>query len=74
MLYTIVGGRLGADWGEVRAANNGASGPVSFLTPINSTVRSFTQGKTRKGSYAAYLDVSHPEIIEFISIRIPTGG
>ena len=31
------------------------------------------QGKTRKGSYAAYLDVSHPDIIEFLNIRIPTG-
>ena len=72
--YTIVGGGIGADWGEVRTANNGASGPVSFLTPINSIMTSFTQGKTRKGSYAAYSDVSHPEIIEFISMRIPTGG
>ena len=33
----------------------------------------YRQGKTRKGSYAAYLDVSHPDIIEFLNIRIPTG-
>lgn len=31
-------------------------------------------GNTRKGSYAAYLDVSHPDIVEFINIRNPTGG
>ena len=35
---------------------------------------SFRQGKTGKGSYAAYSDVTHPEILEFISMRIPTGG
>lgn len=33
----------------------------------------YRQGKTRKGSYAAYMDVSHPDIIEFLNIRIPTG-
>lgn len=33
----------------------------------------YRQGRTRKGSYAAYLDVSHPDIIEFLNIRIPTG-
>jgi ribonucleoside-diphosphate reductase alpha chain len=32
------------------------------------------QGRTRKGSYAAYLDVSHPDIIEFINFKVPTGG
>ena len=33
----------------------------------------YRQGKTRKGSYAAYMDVSHPDIVEFLNIRIPTG-
>jgi ribonucleoside-diphosphate reductase alpha chain len=34
----------------------------------------YKQGQTRKGSYAAYMDISHPDIIEFLNIRIPTGG
>ena len=34
----------------------------------------YRQGKTRKGSYAAYLDVSHPDIMEFLNLRVPTGG
>jgi ribonucleoside-diphosphate reductase alpha chain len=33
----------------------------------------YRQGKTRKGSYAAYIDVSHPDIMEFLTLRIPTG-
>ena len=33
----------------------------------------YRQGKTRKGSYAAYMDISHPDIMEFLQIRIPTG-
>ncbi len=31
-------------------------------------------GNTRKGSYAAYLDVSHPDVLEFLQMRLPTGG
>jgi len=34
----------------------------------------FSQGVTRRGSYAAYLDMSHPEIEEFLDVRKPTGG
>tara|TARA_R110000744_G_scaffold21316_4_gene55321 strand:- start:177 stop:1505 length:1329 start_codon:yes stop_codon:yes gene_type:complete len=34
----------------------------------------FSQGKTRRGSYAAYMDVSHPEILEFLDMRKPSGG
>ena len=31
----------------------------------------YRQGKTRKGSYAAYMNVDHPDIMEFLNIRIP---
>ena len=34
----------------------------------------FSQGVTRRGSYAAYLDISHPEVEEFLDVRKPTGG
>ena len=34
----------------------------------------FSQGKTRRGSYAVYQDISHPEIEEFIEMRKPSGG
>jgi ribonucleoside-diphosphate reductase alpha chain len=33
----------------------------------------YRQGKTRKGSYAAYMNIHHPDIMEFLNIRIPTG-
>ena len=41
---------------------------------IRSNGRSLICGNTRKGSYAAYINVSHPDIIEFINLRVPTGG
>ena len=34
----------------------------------------FSQGVTRRGSYAAYLPMNHPEIEEFLDVRKPTGG
>ena len=34
----------------------------------------FNQGVTRRGSYAAYMDISHPEIEEFINMRKESGG
>jgi len=34
----------------------------------------FNQGRTRRGSYAAYMDISHPEIEEFVAMRKTTGG
>ena len=33
----------------------------------------YRQGRTRRGSYAAYLDVSHPDILIFLEMRKPTG-
>jgi ribonucleoside-diphosphate reductase alpha chain len=41
---------------------------------IDSGMQAWKQGRTRKGSYAAYLDISHPDIVEFINIKVPTGG
>ena len=41
---------------------------------VDSQMTAYKQGKTRKGSYAAYLDCDHPDIMEFMSIKVPTGG
>jgi ribonucleoside-diphosphate reductase alpha chain len=40
---------------------------------VDSDMTAYRQGRTRKGSYAAYMDISHPDILEFINMRIPTG-
>jgi ribonucleoside-diphosphate reductase alpha chain len=46
---------------------------MPFLHTVDADMIAYRQGKTRKGSYAAYMDVSHPDIIEFLNMRIPTG-
>jgi len=71
---SIKGGGVGGHWDNVRAVSDKAPGPIPFMKVVDAEMTAYKQGKTRKGSYAAYLDVSHPDIIEFLGIRMPTGG
>ena len=70
---SIFGGGIGGHWSDVRTVSDIAPGPIPFLRTVDADMIAYRQGRTRKGSYAAYLDISHPDIIEFINIRIPTG-
>ncbi len=70
---SVMGGGVGGHWRDVRTVSDIAPGPIPFLHTVDADMIAYRQGKTRKGSYAAYLDVSHPDIIEFLNIRIPTG-
>ena len=75
-----VGGGIGGCWSGVRSvgsktsAGSESTGVVPFLKVVDAEMLAFSQGVTRRGSYAAYLDMSHPEIEEFLDIRKPTGG
>ncbi len=74
------GGGLGGYWGDVRSngvstANGSQStGSIPFMHVVDSQMLAFNQGVTRRGSYAAYMDITHPEIEEFIAMRKTTGG
>ncbi|MCF8462408.1 MAG: ribonucleoside-diphosphate reductase subunit alpha [Rickettsiaceae bacterium] len=74
------GGGIGTYWGNVRsikekiAQNGESSGIIPFLKVQDSMTLAISQGSLRRGSSAAYLDISHPEIEEFIDLRKPTGG
>ena len=75
-----MGGGIGGYWGAVRtngiATSGGSksSGAIPFMKVVDSEVLAFAQGVTRRASYAAYLDITHPEIEEFLELRKPTGG
>ena len=71
---SVKGGGVGGHWGDVRGISDKAPGPIPFLKVVDSQMTAYKQGKTRKGSYAAYLNVDHPDIIEFINFKVPTGG
>jgi len=75
-----MGGGIGGYWGHIRSQGqstskgNKTTGVIPFMHVVDSQMVAFNQGATRRGSYASYMDVSHPEIIEFIEMRKPTGG
>lgn len=75
-----VGGGIGGYWGHVRSVGSKTSkgsestGVIPFMKVVDAEMLAFSQGVTRRGSYAAYLDISHPEIEEFLDVRKPTGG
>ena len=77
---TSIGGGIGGYWGDIRSdgtktsGGSQSSGTVPFLKVVDSEIMAFSQGKTRRGSYAAYMNISHPEILEFLDIRKQSGG
>lgn len=80
MFLASMGGGIGSTIGELRSDGVGTSsgsqsnGTIPFLKVFDSLIGAVSQGKSRRGSYASYQDISHPEIEEFIEIRKPTGG
>ena len=75
-----VGGGIGGYWGDLRSVGSKTShgsestGVIPFRKVVDAEMLAFSQGVTRRGSYAAYIDISHPEIEEFLDVRKPTGG
>ena len=75
-----VGGGVGGSWSDIRSVgsktSNGSesTGVIPFIKVVDAEMLAFSQGVTRRGSYAAYLEISHPEIEEFMDVRKPTGG
>lgn len=80
MWLASFGGGLGRDWSKVREVGakvgevGQSGGIVPFLKISDSITNGVSQGALRRGSEAAYLDISHPEIEEFIDIRRNTGA
>lgn len=70
---SVKGGGVGGHWSDIRAVSDKAPGPMPFLHTVDADMVAYRQGRTRKGSYAAYMDINHPDIVEFINMRIPTG-
>lgn len=71
---SVKGGGVGGHWSSVRSVSKKAPGPIPFLKTVDADMTAYMQGVTRKGSYAAYMDISHPDIVEFMGFRKPSGG
>src|SRR5210317_1732276 len=69
---SMLGGGVGIGFG-IRAAGDKSTGVLPHLKTYDASSLAYRQGRTRRGSYAAYLDISHPDIMMFLEMRKPTG-
>jgi ribonucleoside-diphosphate reductase alpha chain len=69
---SMMGGGVGTYFG-IRSASDKSTGVMPHLKIYDASTLAYRQGKSRRGSYAAYLDISHPDIIQFLEMRKPTG-
>ena len=70
---SVSGGGVGSHNG-IRAISEKAPGPIPYMKTLDSGIGYYRQGATRRGSLAYYMDIDHPDIVEHIKFRIPTGG
>ena len=75
------GGGIGTDWSQLRGQNaplksSGlrSSGVIPFLKIMDSETIAISRNGIRRGAAAAYLRIDHPDILDFLEMRKPTGG
>lgn len=75
IMQTKIGGGTSGYFGELRGRgstvkdNGRSSGAVSFMKLFDTAMDTISQGGVRRGAFAAYLDIDHPDIVEFLSIK-----
>lgn len=69
---SMLGGGVGIGFG-IRSSDDKSTGVMPHLKMYDASSLAYRQGKTRRGSYAAYLDVDHPDLLLFLEMRKPTG-
>jgi ribonucleoside-diphosphate reductase alpha chain len=69
---SMLGGGVGVYF-ATRGADEKSVGVIPHLKVYDDSCLAFKQGSTRRGSYAAYLDISHPDIMDFLDMRKETG-
>lgn len=69
---SVIGGGIGLGVG-IRQPDDKSVGIIPHLRTYDASCTAYKQGQTRRGSYAAYLDITHPEIISFLNTRRVSG-
>lgn len=75
IMQTKIGGGTSGYFGELRergsaVTDNGkSSGAVSFMKLFDTAMDTISQGGVRRGAFAAYLDIDHDDIKEFLDIK-----
>jgi len=69
---SMLGGGVGIGFG-IRSSDDKSVGVMPHLKTYDASCLAYRQGRTRRGSYATYLDISHPDVIMYLEMRKPTG-
>ncbi|MXV37741.1 ribonucleoside-diphosphate reductase subunit alpha [Flavobacteriaceae bacterium Ap0902] len=75
IMQTKIGGGTSGYFGALRGRgstvtdNGRSSGAVSFMKLFDTAMDTISQGGVRRGAFAAYLDIDHPDILEFLHIK-----
>ncbi len=69
---SMLGGGVGIGFG-IRSSDDKSTGVMPHLKTYDASCLAYRQGRTRRGSYATYLDISHPDILIYLDMRKPTG-
>ncbi len=75
IMQTKIGGGTSGYFGELRGRgsavtdNGKSSGATSFMKLFDTAMDTISQGGVRRGAFAAYLDIDHPDIREFLEIK-----
>lgn len=74
-IMSKVGGGTSGYFGDLRhrgspiSVGGLSSGPIHFMELFDTAARVVNQGSARRGSFAAYLPIDHPDVEEFLLIR-----
>lgn len=74
-IQTKMGAGTSGYFGDIRprgtpvSDGSTADGPVHYMRMFETATDVISQGKTRRGAFAAYLNIDHPDIMEFLEIR-----
>ncbi len=69
---SMLGGGVGIGFG-IRSSDDKSVGVMPHLKTYDASCLAYRQGRTRRGSYATYLDISHPDVMMYLEMRKPTG-
>ena len=74
-MMTKMGGGTSAYFGDLRGRGSSISvggksnGPVHFMELFETLTNVVSQSNVRRGSFAGYMPIDHPDILEFLQIR-----
>ena len=69
---SMLGGGVGIGFG-IRSSDDKSTGVMPHLKTYDASCLAYRQGRTRRGSYATYLSIDHPDVMMFLEMRKPTG-